>query len=100
MTVGSGYLLAQDTGGYHQKHEYKLGGDTGWDYLTMDAGSRRLYISRGTHVQVINIESGKPEGDTTDLKGVHGIAPDKANTRSSVWRNQKAQCSASRKTTS
>ena len=63
--------------GYHIIHEYKLGGDTGWDYLTMDASSRRLYISHGTHVEVINIDTGKVEGDITDLKGVHGIALDK-----------------------
>jgi YVTN family beta-propeller protein len=81
MTVVGGYLLAEDAGGYHQKHEYKLGGDTGWDYLTMDAASRRLYISRGTHVQVVNIDTGKLEGDITDLKGVHGIALDKANNK-------------------
>jgi DNA-binding beta-propeller fold protein YncE len=80
MTFGCGYLPAQDAqaGGYHLLHEYKLAGDTGWDYLNMDASSRRLYISRGTHVQVINIDNGKLEGDITDLKGVHGIALDKA----------------------
>src|SRR5438270_9318966 len=79
-TMGSIYLLAQSsqTGGYHQVHEYKLPGDTGWDYLTMDAGSRRLYISRGTHVQILNIDTGKIEGDIPDLKGVHGIALEKA----------------------
>ena len=64
--------------GYHLIHEYKLGGDTGWDYLNMDASSRRLYVSHGTHVQVLNIDTGKVEGDITDLKGVHGIALDKA----------------------
>lgn len=79
LTILCGYLLAQGSqaGGYHQIHEYKLGGDTGWDYLTMDAASRRLYVSRGTHVQVVNIDSGKLEGDITGLQGVHGIALDK-----------------------
>src|SRR5947209_8779346 len=80
VTFGCGYLPAQDAqaGGYHLLHEYELAGDTGWDYLTMDADSRRLYISRGTHVQILNIDSGKLEGDIADLKGVHGIALDKA----------------------
>jgi DNA-binding beta-propeller fold protein YncE len=83
LAAGCRYGMAQaaDAGGYHQVHEYKVGGDTGWDYLTMDASSRRLYISRGTHVQVLNIDSGKVEGDITDLKGVHGIALDKANNK-------------------
>jgi YVTN family beta-propeller protein len=81
LAIGSGYLLAQDAGGYRQLHEYKLGGDTGWDYLTMDASSRRLYVSRGTHVQIVNIDSGKVEGDIADLKGIHGIALDKAGNK-------------------
>lgn len=71
----------QGNSSYHQVHEYKPGGDTGWDYLNMDAASRRLYISRGNHVQVINIDSGKLEGDITGLQGVHGIALDKANNK-------------------
>jgi DNA-binding beta-propeller fold protein YncE len=76
------FLTAQASSeGYHQVHEYKLGGDSGWDYLTMDSASRRLYISRGTHMQVVNIDTGKLEGDITDLKGIHGIALDKANNK-------------------
>jgi len=83
LGLGCGYVVAQgaQTGGYHQVHEYKLQGDTGWDYLTMDASSRRLYISRGTHVQILNIDTGKIEGDIPDLKGVHGIALDKADNK-------------------
>jgi YVTN family beta-propeller protein len=76
-----GYASAQGDGGYHLVHQYKLGGEGGWDYIYMDADSRRLYITRGTHVQVINIDSGKLEGDITDLKGVHGVALDKANNK-------------------
>ncbi|HWY71538.1 MAG TPA: YncE family protein [Terriglobales bacterium] len=79
LAFGSAYAVAQGAGGYHQLHAYKLPGDTGWDYLTMDPASRRLYISRGTHVQILNIDTGKLEGDISDLKGVHGIALDKAN---------------------
>ena len=79
LALGSAFAMAQGAGGYHQIHEYKLPGDTGWDYLNMDAASRRLYVSRGTHVQVVNIDTGKLEGDITDLKGVHGVALDKTN---------------------
>jgi len=81
LGLSCAYAMAQasQAGGYHQIHEYKLSGDTGWDYLTMDASSRRLYISRGTHVQVLNIDTGTLEGDIPDLKGVHGIVLDKTN---------------------
>jgi len=66
--------LAAGGPGYHVTTTYKLGGDGGWDYLTADAGARRLYISRGTHVMVVDADSGKSVGDIADTPGVHGIA--------------------------
>ena len=60
--------------GYHVIKTYKLGGDGGWDYLTFDSASRRLFISRATHVMVIDADSGKSLGDIPDTPGVHGIA--------------------------
>jgi DNA-binding beta-propeller fold protein YncE len=65
--------LAADPG-YHLLNTYKLGGDGGWDYLSIDSSARRLYISRATHVIVIDADSGKPVGDIPDTPGVHGIA--------------------------
>ncbi len=60
--------------GYHVVKTYKLGGEGGWDYLTFDPASRHLYLSRATHVAVIDADSGKPVGDIPDTPGVHGIA--------------------------
>lgn len=60
--------------GYHVVNTWKLGGEGGWDYLTADSDARRLYISRGTHVIVIDLDSGKSVGDIADTPGVHGIA--------------------------
>ena len=71
LLVTSG--MAADAG-YHLIKTYKLGGDGGWDYLTLDRSSNRLYISRSTHVIVINPDSGEPVGDIPDTPGVHGIA--------------------------
>jgi hypothetical protein len=66
--------LAASGPGYHVATTYKVGGEGGWDYLTVDAAARRLYISRGTHVLVLDADSGKPVGDIADTPGVHGIA--------------------------
>ncbi len=52
----------------------KIGGEGGWDYLTVDGTARRLYISRGTHVMVIDLDTDKVVGDLPDTLGVHGIA--------------------------
>jgi YVTN family beta-propeller protein len=60
--------------GYHVIKKFQLGGEGGWDYLTVDSEARRLYVSRGTHVMVVDMESGKLAGDIPETPGVHGIA--------------------------
>src|SRR5438093_1802311 len=66
-------LFAADPG-LHVIKTYKVGGEGGWDYLKADAESRRLFISRATHVIVMDMDSGKVVGDILDTPGVHGIA--------------------------
>jgi DNA-binding beta-propeller fold protein YncE len=51
-----------------------VGGEGAWDYLKVDPDAHRLYISRGTHMMVVDEVSGKVIGDIADTKGVHGIA--------------------------
>jgi DNA-binding beta-propeller fold protein YncE len=70
----AGMALAAAAPGYKVVNTYKIGSDGGWDYLTADASARRLYISRGTHVIVLDLDSGKMVGDIADTPGVHGIA--------------------------
>ncbi len=60
--------------GYKVINKIELGGEGGWDYLTMDADAGRLYISRSTRVQVVDVEKGKLVGEVANTKGVHGIA--------------------------
>jgi YVTN family beta-propeller protein len=60
--------------GYHVAKTYKLGGDGGWDYLLVDSAARRVYISRSTHVMVVDADTGGIVGDIPDTAGVHGIA--------------------------
>lgn len=60
--------------GYHVIKKLQLGGEGGWDYLTVDGAARRLYISRSTHVIVVDIDTDKVVGDIADTPGVHGIA--------------------------
>ncbi len=59
---------------YHLAHTYVLGGDGGWDYLTYDPSTKRLFISRGSHVMVVDPLQGKVVGDIPGTPGVHGIA--------------------------
>jgi DNA-binding beta-propeller fold protein YncE len=66
--------VAASAAGYHRVNTWKLGGEGGWDYLKIDSEARRMYISRGTKVVVIDADSGKPVGEIADTQGVHGIA--------------------------
>lgn len=66
-------LLAAATG-YHVLGEIQIGGDGGWDYLTVDSAARRLYVSHASHVVVVDLETNKIVGDIPNTPGVHGIA--------------------------
>ncbi|MFL6300815.1 MAG: YncE family protein [Terriglobales bacterium] len=59
---------------YKVTRRYVLGGEGGWDALTYDSTSRHLFISRGTHVIVVDPANGKQVGDIPDTPGVHDIA--------------------------
>ncbi|MGB8886385.1 MAG: YncE family protein [Candidatus Korobacteraceae bacterium] len=52
----------------------KLGGEGGWDYLTYDNVGHRLFITRGSHVMVVDAATLKVTGDIPDLSGIHGVA--------------------------
>jgi DNA-binding beta-propeller fold protein YncE len=74
ISVSLAAVALAASSGYHVVTTYKVGGEGGWDYLTADAAARRVYISRGTHVMVLDADSGKSVGDIADTPGVHGIA--------------------------
>jgi DNA-binding beta-propeller fold protein YncE len=60
--------------GYRVVKTVPIPGDEGWDYLNVDSDARRVYISHGSHVVVMNADTYAVEGDVPDTQGVHGIA--------------------------
>jgi YVTN family beta-propeller protein len=52
----------------------KLGGEGFWDYLTYDKDGQRLFITRGSHVMVVDTNTLKVAGDIPDLSAIHGVA--------------------------
>ena len=60
--------------GYHVLKIYDLGGSGGWDYITLDAPSRRLFIARSSRVMVVDEDSGRLLGEVENTPGVHGVA--------------------------
>ena len=61
---------------YHLARKITLTGDGRWDYLQVDSAARRLYVSRSTHVNVVDLDTGTVVGDIPNTSGVHGIALD------------------------
>jgi YVTN family beta-propeller protein len=75
LVASSTILWAQDdTGSYQRVRKIPIGGDGGWDYVTADPASSRLYISRGNRIVVLDTASDKVVGELPETKGVHGVA--------------------------
>jgi DNA-binding beta-propeller fold protein YncE len=74
LILAFGAAIHATASGYHVTKKLSLGGEGGWDYLTADGAARRLYVSRGTRVMVVDLNTGKLAGEIADTPGVHGIA--------------------------
>lgn len=51
---------------------YDIGGQGFFDYLTVDSATDRVFVSRGSHIQVVDAGTGKVVGDLTNLPRTHG----------------------------
>ena len=72
-SIGS-HAAPQGSGsGYHLVKKVPLGGMGGWDYLSADPVSHRVFLSRGTHIMVVDPD-GNVVGDIPNLMGTHGAA--------------------------
>ena len=59
---------------YHEVGKIAVGGEGGWDYLSVDSDAHRLYVTRGSHVMVIDTAKNALVGDIPNAPGVHGVA--------------------------
>ncbi len=60
---------------YHFLKEIPVGGEGGWDTLSIDEAAHRLYVSHATKVMVIDLDKEEVVGEITNTPGVHGFAP-------------------------
>jgi DNA-binding beta-propeller fold protein YncE len=77
---------------YHFVKEIPIGGEGGWDYLSIDPAGHRLYVSHATKVVVVDTEKDAVAGEIADTPGVHGfaIAPELGRGFASNGREAKA----------
>ena len=66
---------AADAGasGYHLLKTIPIPGDTFWDYLKFQPSTRRLFITHGDEVQVLNVDTGKIVATMGGMQGIHGV---------------------------
>ena len=79
LLAGAFALAIAATGGYHLVAKYPLGAAEGstreyFDYITVDSSARRVYLSHGTEIKVIDADNGSLIGNITGLKQDHGVA--------------------------
>ncbi len=68
-------VLASDASGPYQfLKEIPVGGEGGWDYLSIDEAARRLYVTHVTKIVVIDLDKEVVVGEIVDTPGVHGFA--------------------------
>jgi hypothetical protein len=59
---------------YHFITKIPIGGEGGWDYMSIDPDAHRLYVSHATEIVVIDLKNNQVVGEITNTPGVHGIA--------------------------
>jgi DNA-binding beta-propeller fold protein YncE len=69
-----GATLCAAAADYKVQTRFSIPGTDGWDYITVDSAARRLYVSHGIRVNVLDTDSGTAIGTIEDTPGVHGIA--------------------------
>jgi len=65
---------SSSNGNYSVIRKIPIPGQGSWDYLTIDDAARRLYVSHGTQVEVLDVDSGAIVGKIENTLVVHGIA--------------------------
>jgi YVTN family beta-propeller protein len=68
------HVWAQKKTGFHVLTDFQIHSTGGWDYITVDAATKRVYVSHGMQVNILDAVTGDSVGYIPDTKGVHGIA--------------------------
>jgi DNA-binding beta-propeller fold protein YncE len=79
IALGAASVVTAAASGYHLLKKYGFGAAEGstreyFDYVTVDSDARRVYLSHGTEIKVIDADTGALVGNITGLKQDHGVA--------------------------
>ena len=85
------FRAAPQNSGFRVLRSITLGGEGNWDYVTVDSDAKRIYVPRGTHVMVVDEDSGKLVGDIQGMNELHGVAVASEFNRGFVTGNKSEQ---------
>jgi DNA-binding beta-propeller fold protein YncE len=74
LLLWTGTVASHAAESYRFLKEIPVGGEGGWDYLSVDAANHRLYVAHATKVVVIDTQTDTIVGEIADTPGVHGVA--------------------------
>jgi outer membrane protein assembly factor BamB len=79
IVLAAGSLLTAAASSYHLLKKYSFGAAEGstreyFDYVTVDSSARRVYLSHGTEIKVLDADTGALVGNIAGLKQDHGVA--------------------------
>jgi DNA-binding beta-propeller fold protein YncE len=74
MLLAFALPFASAQSGWQVLKTFQVGGEGGWDYVTVDAPDHRVFVTRSTHTMAIDATTGKILGDIPGQKGSHGVA--------------------------
>src|SRR6202171_5142099 len=79
IVMGAASVVTAAASGYHLLKKYSFGAAEGstreyFDYISVDSAARRVYVSHGTEIKVLDADSGALVGNITGLKQDHGVA--------------------------
>jgi DNA-binding beta-propeller fold protein YncE len=74
VVLAAGIIPAAAQTQWKVANTFHIGGDGGWDYVTIDSPNHRLFVTRSTHTMAIDEDTGKVLGDIHGQIRSHGVA--------------------------
>jgi len=74
FSLTASYSFAQNKSDYHVIKTFHVGGQGWWDYIAVNSNLKRIYVSHGTEVNILDETTGDSIGIIPNTDGVHGIA--------------------------
>jgi hypothetical protein len=71
VAIGVAVTLQAENGAYESVGEITIGGEGGWDHLSVDDAAKRLYVSHATKAVVVDLTTKSVVGDMADTPGIH-----------------------------